>query len=73
MHIYVIAASEHGPSKIGIARNPERRLKGLQTGSDRPLTLFHQEPLGFSAAAVEKAIHRQLAAKRTAGGTEWSI
>jgi hypothetical protein len=71
MYIYVIASSESGPSKIGAAINPEKRLRALQTGSHALLSLHHVEPVGVVAATVEHTAHRLLSAKRSGGGREW--
>ena len=71
MYVYVIASSESGPSKIGVAADPKKRLKQLQTGSYFPLSLHYVEPIGNAAEAVERAAHRTLAAKRSGGGREW--
>jgi len=71
MYVYVIASSDSGPSKIGIANNPQKRLRGLQTGSPTPLQIFATEPIGFAAAAVERAAHKSLSAHRSVGGGEW--
>jgi len=71
VYIYVIASSESGPSKIGVATNPEKRLRTLQTGSHAPLALYHVEPVGTVAAVVEQAAHRSLSSRRSGGGSEW--
>jgi hypothetical protein len=71
MYVYVIAASLNGPSKIGMATHPEKRLRALQTGSPFPLTIHHIEAIGRAASTVERAVHHALASKRAGGGTEW--
>ena len=69
--VYVIAASPAGPSKIGVAAEPRKRLGALQTGSHVPLSLHYVEPIGDAAATVEREVHRALATKRCSGGSEW--
>jgi len=71
MFVYVIAWSDNGPSKIGIAADPAKRLKALQTGSPHALSLKHVEPVGTAASAVEREVHRALTARRLDGGSEW--
>lgn len=69
-HVYVIQA-EGGPVKIGVARDPGRRLAALQTATHVALRLEHAEPVdeGLDVLAVEKAAHRLLDAARVQG--EW--
>jgi hypothetical protein len=63
--VYVIAAPD-GTSKIGIAGDPEKRLRELQTGSPVLLTLVGAMPGGL---ALERLLHRRWAAHRIHG--EW--
>lgn len=68
--IYVIAASKAGPVKIGISNEAKKRLAQLQTGQEKPLTLFAEEKCyATHALALEAIIHRQIAYKRIRG--EW--
>jgi hypothetical protein len=71
MRVYVIAPSPTGPSKIGIAFDPMKRLRTLQTASSTALNLYFSEPIGGHAKVVEKVVHRALAGKRCSGGQEW--
>lgn len=71
MNVYVVAGSESGPCKIGVAKNPTRRLRELQTASPMTLSIFHSEPVGILANAVEKAAHDSLRDKRTQADNEW--
>lgn len=64
--VYVIQGSTGTPIKVGIARDPRSRLRGLQTGNPRLLRLLYVIPGG---AAMERALHRQLASCRLIG--EW--
>lgn len=56
-YVYVIRAGNN--YKIGVAKNPEERLKNLQTGNPEELILeyseFRNEPY-----KVEKVVHRTL-------------
>jgi predicted GIY-YIG superfamily endonuclease len=57
MFVYVIAS---GPNtvKIGYSSDPQRRLKELQTGHERKLTLVHKETVTESEAPyIEKIVH----------------
>lgn len=70
VYIYVISANEAGPVKIGFSKNPEARLRQLQTGHASPLKLFHKELIeGYDVRHVEKTIHKQIRYKRISG--EW--
>lgn len=73
MHVYVVASSEHGPSKIGISVNPEKRLRALQTSSPHRLSFHHLEHVsdGRAALAVERAALRALSSLRSDAGNEW--
>ena len=71
MLVYILAWDDKGPSKIGIAADPKKRLKGLQTGSPHTLSLKHIEPVGVAASAIEREVHRALAGRRLPGGSEW--
>ncbi|GHE80751.1 hypothetical protein GCM10019059_43620 [Camelimonas fluminis] len=52
--------------KIGIAQNPFKRLKELQTGSAPRLRIayLHEEPSPQHARAVERTAHASAAAVR---------
>lgn len=69
-YVYVIGSAGH-PVKIGIAINPERRLKALQTGCPHRLRLYTAVavPEGCRARAVELACHKELVDHQTTG--EW--
>lgn len=71
MPVYIIAASPDGPCKIGIAGDPSKRLKALQTGNPFPLTLYHVESVGNAAKAVERAVLQALSHRQCEGGEEW--
>lgn len=61
---YVIGVEGSVLVKIGHARNPQRRLAGLQTGQPALLTLLWSQ-----VGDYEKALHRKFAAYRVRG--EW--
>lgn len=71
-YLYVVAvAGDSGPVKIGISRDPENRLNGLQTAS--PLLLYSVHTFKFPqrdiATYIEANIHQHLADRRGIG--EW--
>lgn len=68
-YIYVIAASSEGPVKIGFSKEPEKRLRQLQTGHSEPLHLFYKEEVNDAARLMEKAVHDTIGYKRARG--EW--
>lgn len=69
MYIYLMGKPE-GPIKIGLSKNPEKRLKQLQTGYPEKLSLFEKFPVPEkSVKKFEKLIHDNLRYKRTHG--EW--
>lgn len=72
--VYLIAAQsgrEDGPVKIGIAENPERRLRDLQTASPFPLVLIHTFafPTRAIAREMESQFHTMEVARKAVG--EW--
>ena len=68
MYVYAIRESESGRIKLGISRNPEQRLKQLQTGNSQVLELvaFKKAKNGFSD---EKAAHEIASSHHVRG--EW--
>jgi hypothetical protein len=64
--VYFIEAVGAGRIKIGHARDPQARLRELQTGSAYTLRLMAMVPGGM---ALERALHRRFADLRLAG--EW--
>ena len=63
--VYFIA-SDDGPIKIGVAINPQSRLKGLQTSHPSQLRIL---ALTTGGTQQESAYHRQFGAHRLTG--EW--
>ncbi len=69
-YLYVIAASDNGPVKLGLSIHPEKRVKQLQTGSVETYHLYHKELVEVSCLKkAEKSLHRLLSHKRMRG--EW--
>lgn len=68
--LYVIADSPDGPVKLGISKQPERRLGQLQTGHAQQLHLFHTTVVpGGRAPLFERLLHRAIGYRRSHG--EW--
>lgn len=65
-YIYIISDGEQ--FKVGVSFDPDKRLRTMQTGNRRKLTLEHIE-LKNEPYKVEKVVHRQLQKYRTNG--EW--
>jgi predicted GIY-YIG superfamily endonuclease len=70
--LYVISAGTDS-FKIGIAKNPESRLKAMQTGNHRRLTLDAVYNIGSQKHAlyIEKKIHRALKKNHAHIAGEW--
>lgn len=67
--IYIIGG-DAPPYKVGISRDPKRRLKSLQTGHPYPLTLHSvTETCVSKTKLLETVIHRHLKMYKTNG--EW--
>ncbi len=64
--VYIISCGD--AYKIGVAKNPEHRLRQLQTGNSEELLLEYTEGK-INPYAVEKELHRSLQKYRTKG--EW--
>lgn len=54
--VYLIQSLEEGYYKIGVSKNPNRRLKQLQTANSSELKLIHSYPSEY-ANKIEKTIH----------------
>ena len=68
-YIYVIG-TDQPPYKVGIAKNPEQRLKTLQTGHPQPLRIIHKIPTDASRTRLLEAVmHRNMRQHRQTG--EW--
>ena len=64
--VYFIQAGDTGPVKIGLAGDPERRVRELQTGNHRDLVIRHIVP---GDRHVERQLHHRFRAARIKG--EW--
>lgn len=71
MSVLYVIKSEAGPVKIGISKEPDRRLATLVQGQPFGAELMHVEapPDGIPARTIEAAAHSILASKRRRG--EW--
>jgi Meiotically up-regulated gene 113 len=68
-YIYVIGADQP-PYKVGVAKNPEQRLKALQTGHPKPLRLIHKIATDAKRThLLEAAMHRNMRHYQQTG--EW--
>jgi T5orf172 domain. len=65
--VYFIQAGDDELYKIGFAKNPEQRLKNLQTGSPTPLQLVHHIETDY-ATELESHLHAALADYRSEPG-----
>ena len=67
--IYIIG-SDKAPYKVGISRDPNKRLKSLQTGYPFPLQLHYSKATDIcKTKLLETVIHRHLKMHKTNG--EW--
>ena len=67
--IYIIG-SKNPPYKVGISKNPNRRLRNLQTGHPYPLQIHHIIETNISQTKLfETILHRNLKHYKTNG--EW--
>ena len=57
--VYLIQSLEEGYYKIGVSKNPKKRIKQLQTGNSSELKLIYSYPSEY-ANKIEKALHGQL-------------
>lgn len=73
MYVYFVLGfdGERATVKIGRSKNPEARLRALQTGSPKKLRLIGKVRCGSEehSKQVEKAAHRAYAKRRRRG--EW--
>jgi predicted GIY-YIG superfamily endonuclease len=74
MYVYFIQSGDskkRNPVKIGVARNPERRLAALQTGNPEELKLLVviECDSRTEAYAIESHLHKTLAKRNIRG--EW--
>ncbi len=68
-YVYVIG-SDNPPYKVGISKNPEARLRALQTGHPARLRIHHKtETPANRTKLLETVIHNNLKHSRLTG--EW--
>jgi predicted GIY-YIG superfamily endonuclease len=67
-YIYLIQSLENGYYKIGVSKNPQKRLLQLQTGNSSKLNLVEYYPSEY-ANKIEKTIHNFLSHQKKEG--EW--
>lgn len=56
--IYLIKSSEDSHYKIGVSKNPQKRLSTLQTGNSSQIILI-SEYKTINAYKIEKVLHRK--------------
>jgi len=57
-YVYLISDINTYTYKIGISKNPEKRIKSLQTGNEKLLKIIHKVPCE-NYNEVETALHNQ--------------
>ena len=67
-HLYVVQSDVSGAIKIGRSKNPEKRLKQLQTGSPYKLRLLASVR---NKGLLEKSLHESLRPFKQACKGEW--
>ena len=69
MYLYCIANSQ-GQCKFGFSKDPQSRVRSLQTGSSEELILLETVPVGDTCVReMERLLHREFAHLRCRG--EW--
>ena len=71
--MYIIG-NDIGYIKVGVSKNPKRRLKQLQTGNEHKLTLLYTEEFEckrIHLLRIEKAVHKELKKVSTKCMGEW--
>lgn len=69
MFVYLIQSRETGLYKIGVGKNPKKRLSQLQTGNGGELRLIDQYQSNDYAFKIERTLHRHNIHDRKEG--EW--
>ena len=67
-HVYLIQSLEEGYYKIGVSKNPKKRIKQLQTGNSSELKLIETYPSEY-ANKIEISLHGILSHNKKEG--EW--
>lgn len=55
--LYIIGNNDHNMFKVGISNDPNKRIKGIQTGCPFPLSILKKYNLNSYSSIVEKKIH----------------
>ena len=74
-YMYIIS-NDKGYIKVGISKNPKRRLKQLQTGNQNKLTLLFTEEFECERdhlLKIEKLVHKDLKSFKSVINVEHSI
>ena len=72
-YLYIIG-NDQGFIKVGVSKNPERRVKQLQTGNEHKLTLLFTEEFECERKHllhIEKEVHKALRRMSTKCVGEW--
>lgn len=72
-YMYIIS-NDKGYIKVGISKNPEIRLKQLQTGNQNKLTLLFTEEFECERdhlLKIEKLVHKDLKSFKSDSVGEW--
>ena len=67
-YVYIVQSLEDGFFKIGVSKNPKKRICQLQTGNSSELKLI-ESYFSKYAYKIEKALHNQFSYLRKEG--EW--
>ena len=60
LYVYIAREQESGRFKVGISKDPESRVKNLNTGNPEELEIIYCEKAELSKFQSEKNIHKQL-------------
>ncbi len=70
MYLYIICDSSESTVKIGYSRDPQSRLRSLQTGYPLPLRVYHSVLVSEDRVRLlERKLHQEMSIYRTRG--EW--
>lgn len=73
-YIYIIFDEINNSIKVGVSKNPNKRLKQLQTSNPNPLTLLFTEELSCNrqrTLQIEKLIHNEIHSQGLKQRGEW--
>ena len=71
-YVYLIRSGSSTQYKIGHSKNPNKRLKQLQTGHPEKLFLVHTiSCTEYPARRIENFLHTRLMFHRSRPGSEW--